>query len=181
MELYRERGVAATTIQAIAEHADVARGTVVNHYGTAERLLESLLDELIAELQFPDERVVDGVASEPDRIRRYVDGMFRFYERSEESWPAFSGDLELPALKAREADYYAIVGRLYGATFGTVAGDRIVGAAVRAYVNYGPLHDLRGAGLSLDEAIEVVADTLVALVQRRRAEIETAGSKEGAV
>jgi 20S proteasome alpha/beta subunit len=62
-----------------------------------------------------------------------------------------------------------IVGRLHAATFGPLASDRYVAAAVRAFVNYAPLHDLLATGLSLDEAIEIVADTLVALVDRRRA------------
>jgi AcrR family transcriptional regulator len=170
LELYRQRGVAATTVQAIAARADVARGTVLNHYGSADGLLEAVLDEAVAKVRYPDEQLQDGAASESERIRRYVDAMFRFYVRSEEAWPVFSRDLDLPILKAREAEYYAIVGRLYAATFLDLAQDRIVAAATRAYVNYAPLHDLRAAGLSLDEAIDVVADSLIALVARRRDE-----------
>ncbi len=170
LELYRRRGVAATTVQAIAERADVARGTVLNHLGSAEGLLEAVLDETVSNIRYPDEQLQEGAATESERVRRYVDAMFRFYVRSEEAWPAFSRDLDLPVLKAREAEYYAIVGRLYAATFLDLAEDRVVGAATRAYVNYGPLNDLRAAGLSLDEAIDVVADTLIALVERRRNE-----------
>ena len=170
LELYRQRGVAATTVQAIAARADVARGTVLNHYGSADGLLEAVLDETVAKIQYPDEHLQEGAASETERIRRYVDAMFRFYVRSEEAWPAFSRDLDLPVLKAREAEYYAIVGRLYAATFLDLAQDRLVGAATRAYVNYAPLHDLRAAGLSLDEAIDVVANSLIAIVARRRNE-----------
>jgi AcrR family transcriptional regulator len=170
LELYRQRGVAATTVQAIAARADVARGTVLNHFGSADGLLEAVLDETVARIQYPDEQLQDGAGSEIERIRRYVDAMFRFYVRSEDVWPAFSRDLDLPVLKAREAEYYAIVRRLYAATFLDLAQDRIVGAATRAYVNYAPLHELRAAGLSVDEAIEVVADSLIALVARRRDE-----------
>lgn len=169
MELYRERGIAGTTIQAIAGRADVARGTVVNHFGTAEQLLEVVLDDIIASLGYPDERVVEGVDEAPDRIRRYVDALFRFFERSEETWSVVSSDLDLPALKRREAEYYEVVGRLYTAAFAPLDGDRLIAAAARAYVNYAPLHDLRVAGLSLDEAIDVVAESLIALVDRRRA------------
>lgn len=170
LELYKQRGVAATTVQAIAERADVARGTVLNHFGSADGLLEAVLDETVARIRYPDEQLQEGATSEPERIRRYVDAMFRFYVRGEEDWPAFSRDLDLPVLKAREAHYYAIVARLYAATFLDLAADRIVGAATRAYVNFAPLYDLRAAGLSLDEAIEVVADSLIDLVARRRNE-----------
>jgi AcrR family transcriptional regulator len=170
LELYKQRGVAATTVQAVAERADVARGTVLNHFGSADGLLEAILDETVAKIRYPDEHLQEGVASEAERIRRYVDAMFRFYVRGEEDWPAFSRDLDLPILKAREAHYYAIVARLHAATFLDLAGDRIVGAATRAYVNFGPLYDLRAAGLSLDEAIDVVAGSLIDLVARRRNE-----------
>jgi len=170
LALYHERGVAATTLQAIAERADVARGTVLNHFGSADGLLEAVLDETVAKIRYPDEHLQEGASSEPERMRRYVDAMFRFYVRGEEDWPAFSRDLDLPVLKAREAVYYAIVARLYAATFLDLAEDRIVGAATRAYVNFAPLYDLRAAGLSLDEAIDVVADTLIDLVARRRSE-----------
>lgn len=170
LELYRERGITRTTISAIAGRADVSRGTVLNHYGNADQLLDALLDEIVVEIRYPDERVQAGARSEPERIRRYVDAMFRFFVRSEEHWPTFSGDMDHPVAKAREQEFFDVVTRLFAATFLDLAEDRIVGAAARAYVNYAPLNDLRAAGLSLDEAIDVVADSLIALVGSRRNE-----------
>jgi AcrR family transcriptional regulator len=150
----------------------VSRGTVVNHFGGADGVLDAVLDEVVTGLEYPDERVQDGATSDRERIRRYVAGMFRFFVRSETYWPALRRDLDHPVLKAREAEYYAVVGRLYAATFGELATDRIVAAAARAYVAYAPLHDLRAAGLSLDEAIAVVSDSLIALAAQRRRTIE---------
>ncbi|HUQ43675.1 MAG TPA: TetR/AcrR family transcriptional regulator [Candidatus Limnocylindria bacterium] len=171
LDLYRERGITRTTISGIAERADVSRGTVLNHYGNAEQLLNHLLDEIVVELGYPDERVMEGAASEPERVRRYVDAMFRFFVRSEEHWPSFAGSLDHPVARAREEEFYSVVGRLYAATFLDLASDRVVEAAARAYVNYSPLNDLRAAGLTLDEAIEVVSNTLIDLVARRRGEL----------
>ncbi len=173
-DLYRELGVASTTIRAIAQRADVSRGTVVHHFGSADGLLDAVLDEIVTGLEYPDETIQDGIGDEQERIRRYVDAMFRFFVRSEDSWPAFSRDMDHPVLKAREADYYAIVARLFAATFTDLAGDRVVGAATRAYVNYAPLNELRAAGLPLDEAIDVVARSLIDLVDRRRGEVKVA-------
>jgi AcrR family transcriptional regulator len=168
VELYRDRGVARTSIQAIAERADVARGTVLNHFGSTEGLLETLLDEAVADVRFPDARVLEGATTEEARIRQFVDGMLGFFARSQEWWYVFAADTDLPAVKARERAYWDEIGRLQAETFGDLAEDRVVGAAVRAFVNYGPFHELRGAGLSLDEAIGVVGEALVAVVQRRR-------------
>jgi AcrR family transcriptional regulator len=172
LALYRERGVAGTTLQAVAERADVSRGTVLNHFGGADGLLDAVLEEIVAGLDYPDERVQEGARTEDERIRRFVAAMFRFFVRSEEAWPVFNRDMDHPVLKAREAEYYEVVGRLHAATFGDLAGDRYVAAATRAYVNYAPFHDLRAAGLSLDEAIEVVAASLTALAGERRRVIE---------
>jgi AcrR family transcriptional regulator len=170
VELYRERGVAATSVQAIAERADVARGTVLNHYGSAEGLLESVLDEAVADVHFPDARVLEGATTDEARIRQFVDGMFRFFARSQDWWSVFAADTELAAVKARERAYWDEIGRLQVATFNGLAADPVVVAAVRAFVNYGPFHELRDAGLSLDDAIVVVGDALVAVVARRRRE-----------
>ena len=175
LALYRERGITRTTISAIAERADVSRGTVLHHYGNAEQLLEAIVDEIVVEIEYPDERVQEGATSEPERVHRYVDAMFRFFVRSEEHWPAFSADMDLPVARKRESEFYEVVGRLFAATFLDMGADRIVGAAARAYVNYGPHNDLRDAGLSLDERIEVVASTLVDLVDRRRRELADEG------
>ena len=164
VQLYRERGVPGTTLQAIAERADVARGTVVNHYGSAEQLLEAVLDEIVAEIPYPDERLLDGAATAEERTRRYVDAMFRFFEHSGAYWAAFAADLNLPALAARERHYYEVLRRFQAAAFGAALEDRRVAGAVRAYVNFAPFHDLQESGLTIDEAIEVVAGSLVNLV-----------------
>ncbi len=167
--LYRDRGIAGTTTAAIAERADVARGTILHHFGSADGLLEAVLDDITAELEWPKERLQDGVESEAERIRRYVDAMYRFFVRSEEDWPAFARDMDHPILQKRAAEYYETAGRLFEATFRDLAADRFVVAAARAYVNYGPLYDFRAAGLNLEEAIEVVGSSLIELAGQRRA------------
>jgi len=180
LQLYHERGVAATTIQAVAERADVARGTVLNHFGGADGLLDAVLDDIVRRLEYPDERLLEGAADRAERITRYVDAMFRFLVRSETDWPAFSRDLDHPILRQREADYYAVVARLYAAAFGELATDRYVAAAARAYVNYGPLNDLRDAGLSIDESIELVAQSLIDIAAEAAQRTGEVGSRRKA-
>jgi AcrR family transcriptional regulator len=166
--LYRERGVAATTVQAVAERADVARGTVVNHFGGAASLLEAVLDRATDEVEFPVPSHLDGVGPAlEERIRAFVDITLRFFERGSDWWQVFANDLELPALVARQQVYWETFATFYAAAFGELAADRVMGAAVRAFVDYGPLHALRSGGLSLDEAIEVMTEALVAIARQR--------------
>ncbi|HET9852646.1 MAG TPA: TetR/AcrR family transcriptional regulator [Candidatus Limnocylindrales bacterium] len=165
--LYREHGVSATTIQAVAERADVARGTVVNHFGGSDGLLEAVLDRAVEEVDFPVPGQLEGAATLEGRIRRFVDVTFRFFDRSTDWWYVFAGDPEVPAVKARERAYWETFATFYGAAFGELAKDRRVGGAVRAFVDYGPLNALRAAGLTLDEAIDLVADALVGLARQQ--------------
>jgi AcrR family transcriptional regulator len=168
LALYREQGIRTTTIAAVAKRSDVSRGTVLNHFANADGLLNAVLDDIVDRLGYPDYGVLAEVADEAERIRRYVEEMFRFFVRSEDDWPAFYRELDHPILKAREAAYYEIAGRLYQAAFGDLASDRLVQAAVRAFVTYAPLYELRAAGLTVDESIGLVAQSLIDLVERRR-------------
>jgi AcrR family transcriptional regulator len=165
--VYRERGVTNATIQAVAERAEVSRGTVVNHFGGTEALLEAVLDRAIEEIVYPSARDLEGATSVDDRIRRFVDVTYRFFDRSNDWWAVFGASTELPAIKRREVEYYASFGAFVGAAFGPLAGDRFVGAAIRAFVDYPPWNALREAGLSLDESIDVIADALVQVARKR--------------
>ena len=55
-----------TTLQAMAERADVARGTVLNHFGGADGLLEAVLDDVAEEVDYPDERDPGWRRDEPE-------------------------------------------------------------------------------------------------------------------
>ncbi len=168
--LYRERGVAGATMQAIAARADVARGTVVNHFGGLDGLLESVLDRATEQVEYPDPAQLSGAASAEARIRSFVDLSFRFFDRSSDWWSVFADDLDLPALKARERDYSQRAARFYEAAFGSIAADPSVAGAVRAFVDFGPLNALRSTGLTLDQAIDLVGDVLIGVVRRRTGE-----------
>lgn len=167
-EVYRERGVAGSSIGAIAERGDVSRGTVLHHFGGADGLLEAVLDHVLATIEVPDERVLASGASEEERIHQFVDAMVRFYERSNSWWEVFRRDLELPLIQAKEQGFWASFERLRGAAIGEMAADRLVAATVGALVHPGTLWTFREAGLSLEETIDVMADLIVDLVRRRK-------------
>ncbi|HWV57404.1 MAG TPA: TetR/AcrR family transcriptional regulator [Longimicrobiales bacterium] len=50
LALFREQGYAATTVEQIAERADVAKGTVFNYFPRKESLLAIVAEELMAEI-----------------------------------------------------------------------------------------------------------------------------------
>src|SRR5215467_9453291 len=70
--LYRERGVAETTVTAVAARADVSRGTVLHHFGDGEGLLAAVLDHALVSLDVPDGSVLAGIPEPAARARRFV-------------------------------------------------------------------------------------------------------------
>lgn len=166
---YRETGVSGATIQAIARRADVARGTVINQFGSAEAVLKAVLDRAVVEVEFPTEKDLDGATTPDARVRRFVEVMYRFFERGVDWWQIFYADLQLPALQERQQRYNEIAAAFQAAALGSLADDRIVVAAVRAFVDYQPWYALKAAGLTLDESIELIADALCQVARQRRA------------
>lgn len=171
-ELYLERGVGATTIGAVAERADVSRGSILHHFDGAAGLLDAVLDHVLATIEMPDERVLEGADTEAERIHRFVDAMVRFYDRSNDWWEAFRRDMDRPVVKAREQLFWETFGRLQAAAIGDIAGDRLIASTVGALIHPSTLWSFHETGLSLDETIDVIADLVVGIVRRRRGEGE---------
>lgn len=118
VEIYRERGIPATTLKAIAERADVSRGSILHHFGSAEGLLGAVLDTVLETLELPDPGVLEAMDSRDARIRTFVTEMVDFQERTAHWWPIFEAEMGRPELKQREATYWAWLGRLQAAALG---------------------------------------------------------------
>jgi AcrR family transcriptional regulator len=165
--VYRKRGMSGATIQAIAERANVSRGTVVNHFGGTGGLLDAVLDRVVEELEYPDPRQLAGAVTLEDRIRRFVEVMFRFFGRGNDWWEVFGAYQDVPELKAREQAYWGVLAGFQAAAFGELVNDKTFAAAVRAFVDYGPRNALLASGLTVDEAIDLVAGALIGIARQR--------------
>lgn len=170
--LYEQQGVNATTIQAIAEEADVSRGTVLHHFGGSRGVLDAVAERVLVTLALPDERIFEGAADEEARLRAYVVAMIEFFQRSTGWWAVFVTEMERPELKAREAAYYEQMARLQAIALGELAGDREVNAIVGSLVHPGTIGGLiwvmQQSGLRPEETPEAVADVVVAYVERAK-------------
>jgi AcrR family transcriptional regulator len=171
LELYSERGIDATTLTAIAERADVARGTVIHHFGTGDRLLGETLDELLERLEVPDERVLDGIIGQEARIRAFLDAMIAFQERSTPYWSVFQDEMDRPALQEREATYWAAFERLLAAALGPeLAGDPRAGAVIVSLSHPATVGTFawafERAGSSREDARRMIADLAIDAVNR---------------
>ena len=75
--------MSATTMQDIARRADVAPGTVANHFGSLDALAAEVITRILGDLQMPTPDVFDGVDGLADRINLLVHELAAFFERSE--------------------------------------------------------------------------------------------------
>jgi len=173
VEIYRERGVAGSSIALVAERADVSRGTVVNHFRSAEGLLEAVLDDVLASLEMPDERILVEGATDEDRIRQFVDAAVRFNNRSESWWQVFAADMAMPTLQAREQQFWQALERLRNAALGSAASDPVVARTAGALVHFGTLSAFAQMGLGLDDTIRTISTMVIDLVRRWKEAAET--------
>jgi AcrR family transcriptional regulator len=169
-EDYRERGVAGSALQSIAERADVSRGTILNHFGDAEGLLIAVLETAVASLDLPDARILDGAANFDERARRFAQEMLRFYERSEDWWYVFADDRDqLPAnpkFKAEEQRFWEAVGSLQQTALGDLALKPTIVGAMAVLVAPTTIGAMKAVGLEVESAVELAADLFVDAVRR---------------
>jgi AcrR family transcriptional regulator len=155
LEIYRERGYAAATTQAVARAADVAPGTVRNHFPTPLDLAAAAAETILLDTGMPGLDVFDGLATVTERVEALARELAGFFERSGSWWEVRQGDPDLAAAWVDlERRYDERVARLAAAAVEPGVGDVAVAVAVVVPVVGGPMYfRLRGAGLSVDETI----------------------------
>ena len=80
-DLHTEKGVLATSMQDVAERADVALRTVYNHYPTTDDLVVGCSQKVLALLSPPTPAIFDGLTTLEDRLLTLVRELFAMYER----------------------------------------------------------------------------------------------------
>lgn len=80
-DLHTEKGVLATSMQDVAERADVALRTVYNHYPTVGDLVAGCSQKVLAVLAPPTPAIFDGLTTLDERLLTLVRELFAMYER----------------------------------------------------------------------------------------------------
>lgn len=170
--LYESEGVNATTLHAIAEKADVSRGTILHHFGSTSGVLDAVAERILVALELPDERIFEGAVDDEARLRAYVHAIVEFFRRSTGWWAVFMTEMDRPELKAREGEYYAAMGRLQAIALGDLAFDRDVNVVVGSLIHPGTIGGftwvMEQAGFTPAASVDAIADVAVAYVERAR-------------
>ena len=170
--LYEAHGVNSTTLQAIAQRADVSRGTVIHHFGSTGGVLDAVAVRILETLELPDEGIFHGAVDDESRLRAYVGAIVEFFQRSTGWWAVFMTEMDRPELKAREAAYGEQMARLQAIALGDLATDREVNIVVGSLIHPGTIGGfswvLEQAGMGPAEGVDAIADVVVAYVERAR-------------
>src|SRR5262245_57598856 len=170
--LYEAQGVNATTLQAIAQRADVSRGTILHHFGGSGGLLDAVAERILVTLELPDETIFKGATDDESRLRAYVKAIIEFFQRSTGWWAVFMTEMDRPELKAREAQYFERMGQLQALALGSLATDREVNVVVGSLIHPGTIGGfswvMEQAGFAPAESVDAIADVVVAYVDRAR-------------
>ena len=165
-ELYRMKGITNTTVGEVAQRADVARATVLNHFGGRESLAKAAIERLVGSLDIPTPAIFEGSTGVPDRLRRLVSALYGLYDRSEPLFTAFRDELQKRGpLRRREKRFWGQIRPLYDAALGPQRRNRRLLSTVAGLTSPATLAALKAAGLSMHEAAEVVGDLLAGLAR----------------
>jgi AcrR family transcriptional regulator len=170
--IYRDRGLAGASTLAVARAADVAPGTVRNHFPGEGDLARAVFEAMLAELRTPTREIFDGARGLRDRVGRLARELAAFYERSEPWWRVYQREPELIAAWGGGVDQlYDDIERLMRAALGELASDERSVAVVASVIGPPGFFALRARGLTTDEAVELTVELAVPWLERRRREL----------
>jgi len=167
--IYLEQGLRAASTLAIARAADVAPGTVRNHFPTQREMSAAVLDEVLSAMGPPTPDIYDGVADLAARIRRLSEALAAFYERTEPWWRAYEREPELiDAWSGGVERYYRDLESLMRGALDDLADDETAVAVVAAVIGPPTFFALRARGISSTEAVDLGVSLAVPWLEGRR-------------
>ncbi|MEW5990596.1 MAG: TetR/AcrR family transcriptional regulator [Chloroflexota bacterium] len=162
IELYTELGVSATTMRQIGERADVAPGTLRNHFATRDDLDRAMVERLTAEIPLPDLSLYDGATSIDERLRRLIRATGTFLDQARRLYRMW---LREPLLSGPWAEAGATYGArwddLMRTALGPLADDGDATAVLRAVSEPTFWDHLRGGTRTTDEACALITAVIV--------------------
>lgn len=170
LELYQEQGVTATTMLDVARRADVAPGTVANHFGSAAELATEVTGEILGELRMPSPGLFDGVDGLRSRVGLLVRELSAFFDRSEPWWRASQREGRGVAFWAEaEARYHRQLDSLVRTALGELGSDEDAVAVVTTVFGRWVIGSLQEAGRTSEQAVSLVTDLLASWLETRTA------------
>jgi AcrR family transcriptional regulator len=167
VELYGEIGISRTSMHAIATRADVAPGTLFNHFPTRGGLDRAIVDRALAEMAAPDLSIFEGEATLAQRLARLCREVGTFLDRAA---PWYRMWLREPMVTGVWAEAGAAYGARWDALFrlvlGPLADDPDAMAVLRATMHPTFFEAVRSRQRSTEETATLIAAVITPWLER---------------
>lgn len=178
--LYIEQGISGTTMRQIGQRADVAPGTLRNHFQSRDSLDAAMVERLQAEAPLPELSIFDGAGSIEERLRRLIRVTGRFLDQAARLYRMW---LREPMLNGAWAEGGAAYGvrwdQLVRFALGPLADDDDAMTVLRAVLHPSFFESVRAGARSTEQASDLITAVIVpwfaarsAQRRRRRRHIE---------
>ena len=159
---YTEVGISAATMREIGSRADVAPGTLRNHFPTREDLDRAMVERLTSEIPLPDLSIFDGTHSVEDNLEMVIRAGGIFMDQGRRLYLMWLREPMLTgAWAGKAAEYGAKWLELMRTALGPLADDEEAMAILRAVINPAFFESVRAGRRSTDEASALVTAVVV--------------------
>jgi AcrR family transcriptional regulator len=162
IELSIEVGISQATMRQVGLRADVAPGTLRNHFPSRMALEEAMLERLTAEAPLPDDSIFDGADGLEERVRRLLAAAGTFFDQAGRLYRMW---LREPMLttpwKEAGARYGQRWAELQRSALGPLAADEDVQAVFRAVMAPAFYDSLRSGTRSTAQAAALITEAIV--------------------
>lgn len=176
IELYMELGLTRTTMLEVARRADVAPGTLRNHFPSREDLDRAIVDQALAEMQAPDLAIYDGLATIGTRLARLCRQTGAFLDRAGRWYRMWLRESMVTGVWAEAgAAYGARWDKLFREALGPLADDADAMAILRATMHPTFFEAVGSGRRSTDETADLIAALLTPWLEARLRDRPDAG------
>lgn len=171
IDLYLRVGISAATMREIGARADVAPGTLRNHFPTRLDLDRAMVERMTADVRLPDPTIFDGARSLEDRIGSLIRAGGAFIEQARPLYRMWLREKMLTEPWVEKgAEYGARWDLLMRTALGSLGDDEEALAILRAVIHPEFFESVRAGERSTDEASALVTALVTPwLVVRARA------------
>lgn len=180
VELYTQGGISATSMPQVAGRADVARGTVLNHFPSRDDLDRAIVDRALAEMSAPDLSIFEGLSTIGARLARLSHETGVFLDRAAPWYRMWLREPMVTGVWAEAgAAYGASWDALFGAALGSLADDADAMAILRATMHPTFFEAVRSGSRSTPETADLIAAAITPWFEARAA-VRSGSGNDGA-
>jgi AcrR family transcriptional regulator len=169
--LYLERGMAGTSLLRVARAADVAPGTVRNHFPNTTALALAVGEAALGDMILPGPEIFEGSRTLEERLRRLWSEMEIVIHRGNKWWSVIQREPKLYELWTPYSTRYEVqADRLTRAAIAPLDNDPVAVAVIRNMTTGTTIYwELVGRGVPPPEASEVLIQLVLPWLEARLA------------